>query len=377
VRLATFNVENLFQRAKALDLTTWAEGRPVLDAWNRFNRTANKVTYTAADRTRMLTDLQTLGVLVVTASGALRFNKRFDDPARWAVLRENRGDFVKEPRSGDVEIVATGRDAWLGWVDLLVESVDQTATRMTARVISDVAADVLAVVEAESRTALVRFNADLLGTRYRHAMCIDGNDDRGIDVGVYTSDGFPVSIVSHVDDVDASGIIFSRDCPEFTIERPGSAPILVLVNHFKSKGFGTQEDSDKKRLRQATRVRQIYDQRRAQGIDRVAIVGDLNDTPASAPLVPLVADGSDLRDVMDHPDFVSDGRPGTFGNGTASQKIDYVLLSPSLWGDVQQAGILRDGVWGGKNGTLFPHYPEITEAKHAASDHAALWVDLA
>ena len=29
------------------------------------------------------------------------------------------------------------------------------------------------------------------------------------------------------------------------------------------------------------------------------------------------------------------------------------------------------GVWGGKNGTLFPHYPEMTKAAEAASDHAA------
>jgi hypothetical protein len=34
--------------------------------------------------------------------------------------------------------------------------------------------------------------------------------------------------------------------------------------------------------------------------------------------------------------------------------------------------IFRMGVWGGKNGTLFPHFPEITKAVEAASDHAAI-----
>jgi hypothetical protein len=43
---------------------------------------------------------------------------------------------------------------------------------------------------------------------------------------------------------------------------------------------------------------------------------------------------------------------------------------------VKKAGIKRRGVWGGKNGTLFPHLPEIKSAKDAASDHAALWVEL-
>ena len=38
--------------------------------------------------------------------------------------------------------------------------------------------------------------------------------------------------------------------------------------------------------------------------------------------------------------------------------------------------VLRKGVWGGKNGTLFEHYPEMTKAVHAASDHGAIFADL-
>jgi hypothetical protein len=33
-------------------------------------------------------------------------------------------------------------------------------------------------------------------------------------------------------------------------------------------------------------------------------------------------------------------------------------------------------MWGGKNRTLFLHFPEIKKKTDAASDHAALWVDL-
>jgi hypothetical protein len=51
-------------------------------------------------------------------------------------------------------------------------------------------------------------------------------------------------------------------------------------------------------------------------------------------------------------------------------------MSPQLVNVVQKGGIERRGVWGGKNDTLFPHFPEIKKAKDAASDHAALWVDL-
>ncbi len=42
-------------------------------------------------------------------------------------------------------------------------------------------------------------------------MLIDGNDERGIDVGLMTRDGRQITrIRSHVDDTD-KGVIFSRD----------------------------------------------------------------------------------------------------------------------------------------------------------------------
>ena len=34
--------------------------------------------------------------------------------------------------------------------------------------------------------------------------------------------------------------VFSRDCPEFELRTPGRRRLVVLVNHLKSKGFGSQ-----------------------------------------------------------------------------------------------------------------------------------------
>jgi endonuclease/exonuclease/phosphatase family metal-dependent hydrolase len=181
---------------------------------------------------------------------------------------------------------------------------------------------------------------------------------------------------SHVDDLKDGSRIFSRDCSEYEIALPSGETLLLLINHLKSKGFGTQADSNARRRRQAERVREIYDAHRQAGIARIAVIGDFNDTPDSEPLAPLLGEGSDLRDIFGHQKFEGDGRPGTFGNGTASQKIDYILLSPELFGRVTKAGVFRKGVWGGVNGTLFEHYPEMTKEIHSASDHAALFVDL-
>ena len=162
-------------------------------------------------------------------------------------------------------------------------------------------------------------------------MVIEGNDDRGIDVGLMSR--FPVGTMrSHVDDLRNGSRIFSRDCPEYEILLRSGAKLLLLVNHFKSKGFGTPAESNERRLRQAERVRAIYDAHRQAGVTHIAVLGDFNDTPTAAPLAPLLAQNSTLKDISTHPNFQSDGRVGTFGNGAPSEKIDYILLSPELFG---------------------------------------------
>lgn len=368
MRLASFNLENLFDRARALNLESWAEGREVLNVFTRVSKLLGKARYSAADKRAIVEGLGDLGVA-----------KR-DDGGRFVVLRQNKGELVKRSK-GKATVVAQGREDWVGWLELRVEPVDEIATRNTAQVVRDVGADVLAVVEAESRVALARFNEQILAAAgaepYRHTMLIDGNDERGIDVGILTRAPHPIGTMrSHVDDRDASGRIFSRDCPEYEVALPSGERLVVLVNHLKSKGYGSQSSSDARRMRQARRAREIYDARRAQGFDLVAVVGDFNDTPDSAALAPLLSDGSDLLDVSRHSNYLDDGRPGTFGNGTKSGKIDYILCSQPLFGQVKSAGVFRTGVWGGKNGTLWEIYPEMQKPAHAASDHAAIWADL-
>lgn len=367
MRLGSFNLENIFDRARAFNQDTLAEGKVILDEFARLNKLFGKPTYSAADKNAILAGLDELGVL------------KDDNAGEFVRLRQNRGKLLKRPQSGPVVVVANGRGDWIGWLELKTERVNEIATQNTGQVVRDVAADVLGTIEVDNRIALLRFNEQLLPAvnvpPYPHVMVIDGNDDRGIDVGVMSR--FPFGAMrSHVDDIRDGSRIFSRDCPEYEIALPSGNTLLVLVNHLKSKGFGTQADSNARRLRQAQRVREIYDVHRQAGVTRIAVIGDFNDTPGSAPLAPLLADGSDLRDVSLHQSFAGDGRPGTFANGTASQKIDYILLSPELFARVTSAGVFRKGVWGGVNGTLFPHYPEMTRAIHAASDHAALFVDL-
>jgi hypothetical protein len=155
-----------------------------------------KSVYAPADKTAIVKTLAKLGLL------------KKDDGGKFALLRQNHGKVLKRKTNGQVEVVANGRGDWIGWVELKTEEVDEIATRNTAQVVRDVKADVLTTIEVENRVALNRFNKQLLpavgAVPYAHVMVIDGNDDRGIDVG----------LVSRL-------------------------PIATMRSHLKSKGFGS------------------------------------------------------------------------------------------------------------------------------------------
>jgi endonuclease/exonuclease/phosphatase family metal-dependent hydrolase len=368
MRLASYNVENLFQRARAMNQETWAEGKEVLKMHADLNRILGRSTYSSTDKTKIVELIKKLGIA------------EKDDGGDWVILRQNRGHLITRRKTGTIDVVASGRGDWIGWVDLKYEAVNETATRMTAQVVRDVAADVLGLIEAENRPSLLRFGNDVMpavgSNPYDHVMLIDGNDERGIDVAIMTREGYDIgSIRSHVDDEEDGARIFSRDCPEFDVATPSDNRLTVLVNHFKSKGFGSQADNNRKRESQARRVKAIYADLRARGSKFIAVVGDLNDTPDSDPLGPLVRE-TDLKDISTHPQFDNGGFPGTFGSSGPTNKIDYLLLSPELMAKVSRGGIFRKGVWPGVRPQKWDKYAEMEKPVHAASDHAAIWAEI-
>lgn len=368
MRIAAYNVENLFGRAKALNLESWNAGRPIIQAQAEVNRLLQADDYSPI-KPEILRLLDQLGL---TRS----------DESEFVRLRKIRGQLLKRPRSGPVQVVAQGRASWIGWVELKTERVDELAMQHTAMVIRDVGADVLGVVEADSRPVLKMFSDSLLTSvgadPYEQVMLIDGNDDRGIDVGVLVRGRYPIEhIRTHVFDTDSQGVVFSRDCCEYHLAMPGGA-LVMLVNHLKSKGYSAPDDpiGAKRRIRQATRIAQIYQDLRNSGAEHITVIGDLNDDPASAALRPLLNE-TDLRDISTHPSFDFGNRRGTFGSGNEKEKIDYVLLSPALYARATGGGIFRKGVWRGpRTENPWPIYDTLTAEVHAASDHAAIYADI-
>lgn len=239
-------------------------------------------------------------------------------------------------RADRYTVVANGRADWVGWVELKEKEVNDRAILNTARVIAAVNADIIVLVEVEDRPGLQKFHNNVLlpllketgRTGYPYLLLIDGNDERGIDVGILSR--FPITDIStHVFDLPGAPPIFSRDCAEYFIEVPGLADrLLVMANHFASKG--SDPTGTRRRAPQARRVKDIVDQRLAQGFTHVIVAGDLNDEPDSASLAPLLQ-GSPLKDAIHA--FAAQIDPtgkrlGTYDTGKA--QLDYLLLSAPL-----------------------------------------------
>ncbi len=369
MKIAAFNVENLFDRPIAFNLADHEQGSINTEAVAELNTLIGKEDYSPADKKRMLKLIELLELTKPRPP--------------FAIFRKIRGAFWKKPRNGPLEIVANGRSDWVGWVELRTETNNAVAVMNTGRVISEVGADILAVIEAEDRVALKQFSDQvltMLGTApYDEIMLIDGNDERGIDVGLMVTNGYSVGLMrSHIADMMPNGErIFSRDCPEYEIRTPGGESIWLLPNHFKSKFGGNDPTSVAKRTAQAERTADIYEDLRAAGNDNIVVLGDLNDTPDSSTLNRLLAE-TDLRDVSEHPAFSPgefDGI-GTYGLGNDSNKIDYLLLSPTLFDRVTAAGLFRKGAWPGSRPKRWSVFPELVEEIHAASDHHLIWAEI-
>jgi hypothetical protein len=70
MKIASYNLENLFDRARILNQDSWASAKPVLDDFAALNAVLRKPKYTAADKTRIVALLTALdlGSGLITSS---------------------------------------------------------------------------------------------------------------------------------------------------------------------------------------------------------------------------------------------------------------------------------------------------------------------
>lgn len=151
--------------------------------------------------------------------------------------------------------------------------------------------DVVVMVEVESLVALKQFNSSYLRNQYQEFL-IEGNDSRGIDVGVLIKNNLPFEIEMRTNrDLIINGDpLFSRDLPIVIFkEKSGQVPtvkFILLLTHYKSKR-PTPKDGDgtTKRLAQADYTRLIIEKLQIEyGIETpIFLAGDFNNNVPTAP----------------------------------------------------------------------------------------------
>lgn len=291
-------------------------------------------------------------------------------------------------RDEDVEDRANGSRA-----------LDVIDRRLTARLIRDANADVVALQEVFDRDALDFFHDAVLvpegAAPYPHRALIDGNDGRGIDVGVLSR--VPLAAVrSHAaatfadlkvappfPDWEPDTRIFRRDALEIDIPF-GAETLTLYVVHFKAMGRNRSETAPV-RAAEAMAVRRLIERRFAKPADALwMIVGDLNDhverDGAPEPehglgaffddgfAVDLIARIADPRDRWTY----------HYAPLDIYAHPDGMLVSPALAARTAHAvpTILRAGMW--RIATCYdgPRYEEVGATRPRASDHALAFVDL-
>jgi len=348
VRAASFNFENFFSRPILLNRDNATSG-PLLQDWALLQIELGKKVYNKARIATLYSKLK-----------------------RYVVLREDRGRLL----SGS-KVVAGSTGDWEGWIELKKETISIDAQENTIRALRALDADVVCVVEMDDRATLSDVGKHKLLTaaqRYRHAMLIEGNDARGIDVGVLSR--YPIAdLVSHVDDEDKAGPIFSRDCLEAKVSLPGGRDLFLLANHLKSQAYGSAQQNDAKRVRQARRITGILKSRYDLKKQYVVIAGDLN-------VDHRAKNATSIGPLLKHPELVD--VLGTLGNDDwtysyrgKEQRLDYLLCSRALATRLQNVGIERRGMWNLKKitGGAQKPFPEVNGPTTAASDHAGVYAD--
>jgi endonuclease/exonuclease/phosphatase family metal-dependent hydrolase len=276
------------------------------------------------------------------------------------------------------------------------KAISEEQRANTAEAMLALAPDILAVCEVENLTTLRLFNAKYLDNYFDRIVLLDGNDSRGIDVGLLVRKGLRADIEairSHADDAADGGYIpttnildmkgrlgaasFSRDCLEVDITVGGSA-LTIMCNHFKAqetKADGSDTTAPK-RLGQATRVAGFV--KRARANDRLPVVmGDLNKDYHHADydgsLDPLINTTMLYEPVKQLGQ--TDRWTHFYESKRSVSQLDYILLDKTLKEKITDVEIFRGGLSTNCKQYTGPRIGTVAD-KNEASDHCPLCVEI-
>jgi endonuclease/exonuclease/phosphatase family metal-dependent hydrolase len=260
--------------------------------------------------------------------------------------------------------------------DLVPYPITGIQRNNTAQAILDASPDILAVQEIENVYTLRNFNETYLDGYFDRMISIDGNDPRGIDVGVLMKKGLKVEIVNirtHIDEPMkgktikrksflnsgywVTGAIFSRDCLEVDVSVEKKI-LTLLVNHLKAQD-GTAE-ANTRRNNQAKRVAELVSEAADAGKFPV-VMGDLNVPPTDPSLSPLLKHSQ----LKEH--FKKDDWTHYYVPQKKVSRLDYLLPHKNL--SILSTDIVRKGLTTKCKQYNGERYPTIGLEYTEASDH--------
>lgn len=149
--IATFNLNNLFERAKILEIDNptnenfSATTKEVLSDVAALNKLLEKSSYAGNTGEKIKAILKKYFV-------AAKFKKE-----KYFTINEIKNKLFRV-KAGKVELLATGKDDWMGFVEFTKVPTNDIAVVNTARVIDAVNPDILCTVEVDNRIALKHFS---------------------------------------------------------------------------------------------------------------------------------------------------------------------------------------------------------------------------
>ena len=266
------------------------------------------------------------------------------------------------------------------------DALDPVDRKLTAAVIRDLRADVVALQEVFDADTLDHFHDRVLLPEgvapYPYRVCRPGNDGRGLDVAVMSRR--PIgAVTSHaslrpedlgLEPPEGFGDqpVFRRDCLAVEIGR-----LTLFVCHFKAPWPDAAASWPVRRL-EAAAVRRIVEARFPDPAAALwLIAGDLNDPDPPGPdraIAPLDAPfGHDLAQRM------PEAERWTLHDPVGGRRFlpDALIASPRLARDWPEAvpHVLREGLSREAGRDAGPRLAEVGEHRPHASDHAALVVE--
>ena len=277
-------------------------------------------------------------------------------------------------------------------IDAVFNVLSEDDRTLTAQALAATRADVCALQEVENLVTLTAFHNRYLSRwadrPYQERILHEGNDGRGIDVGLLSR----LPVVRHKSHAGATfgalGVappkgsskrtrVFRRDCLEIDVVRDGRV-LTLYVCHFKSM-HGGRDKTRPVREQEARAVRTLIEQRFKNPADEDWIIlGDLNDyleidgvAARHHGLGPLVDDGFavDLAPLAIADDL--ERWSHHYAHEDTYSALDHILLSPALAGlnKGASAAYVRAGVpWRSARHTGW-RLPGVGWSRPKASDH--------